>query len=241
MSLARRWRFAGLGALLGLGSPAGLLALRALMARDASVAFLRGQLHADPLLFAYLTLGTVIVLALFGHALGRQADRLDVVALTDPLTGLGNRRRFQERLALECARAARYGESLALLLADLDGLKQVNDREGHRAGDALLRQVADVIASGLRQVDLGARWGGDEFAVLAPRAEASEAIALAERIRADVEQRTPASVSIGVAATGGAALDPEALLRAADIGLYAAKQAGRNRVCVAPDVGILPS
>jgi diguanylate cyclase len=229
MPFDRRWRYAALGALLALGAPAGLGLLAAL------------GLHSEAVVFAYVSVSTLAAFSAFGYALGRQAERLDQAGLTDPLTGLGNRRRFQERLALECARAARYGESLALLLADLDGLKDVNDREGHRAGDALLREVASVILADLRQVDLGARWGGDEFGVLAPRTEAREALALAERIRAEVQRQTAATVSIGVAATGGQAFDPEALLRAADIGLYAAKQAGRNRICLAPGVDVVGS
>lgn len=227
MAFDRRWRYAGMGALLSLGAPAGLWLLAGL------------GLRSEAVVFAYVSLSTLAAFALFGFAIGRQADRLDAVGLTDPLTGLGNRRRFQERLALECARAARYGESMALLLADLDGLKQVNDRDGHRAGDALLRQVGAVIATGLRQVDLGARWGGDEFAVLAPRADVDEALALAERIRSDVATLTNSTISIGVAATGGEALDPEALLRAADVALYSAKRGGRNRICLTPGVELV--
>lgn len=232
MPLERRWRFAGIGALLGLGSPAGLLGLRALISRDASLEFVSAQLGADPWLYAYLATGSVLALGTFGFALGSQVDRLDQAALTDPLTGLGNRRRFQERLALECARAARYGDPLSLLLVDVDLLKQVNDRGGHAAGDTVLRQVAAVIATDLRRVDLGARWGGDEFAVLAPRADASEALALAERIRQEVERTAGSSVSIGVTSSLRGAPDAEALLRAADVALYSAKQAGRNRVCL---------
>lgn len=218
----RRWRYAALGALLALGAPAGLALLR-----------LAGPRGEAPL-FAYVAVSTFVAFTLFGYALGCQADRLDEASLTDPLTALGNRRRLHERLDLECARSARYAESLSLLLVDLDGLKQVNDVDGHRAGDALLRRVADIVAAELRQVDLAARWGGDEFAVLAPRCDASEALALAERIRCEVQRRLlPATVSIGVASTGGASLDPEALLRAADVALYDAKRAGRNRVALA--------
>ena len=235
MDLGRRWRFAGLGALLALGAPGGLLLLRAASAGDASAAFVLGELRTDPQLYAYLASSTLLAFALFGFVLCLQADRLDEAGLTDPLTGLGNRRRFQERLAHECARAARYAEPLSLLLVDLDGLKQINDTSGHRAGDAMLRRVADVIQDGLRQVDLGARWGGDEFAVLAPRTATEEALALAERIRADVERLTSgATVSIGVTSGSEPPFDPEALLRAADVALYGAKQAGRNRVVAAP-------
>jgi len=222
----RRWRYAGFGALLALGAPAGLLLLR-----------LAG-VQGEAALYGYVTLSTLAAFALFGFALGRQADRLDEASRTDPLTGLGNRRLLHERLGLECARSGRYAEPLSLLLMDLDGLKQVNDLRGHRAGDALLRRIADIVAAELRQVDLAARWGGDEFAVLAPRCDAAEAMALAERIRSEVEScLASATVSIGVVSTGGAPCDAEVLLRAADMALYAAKRAGRNRVFAGGDVG----
>jgi len=177
---------------------------------------------------------------LFGYVLGCRADRLAELSETDPLTGLANARRLFDRLEMEIARSRRYRQPLALLLVDLDGLKRVNDRFGHQTGNDAIRRLADVIRSQLRTTDLAARWGGDEFAVLAPSTSEDAAIALAERIRALIPQQCAQwqlSGSVGVAAfdprTHGD-VDPAALMRAADVALYEAKRTGRNKVVLAP-------
>jgi diguanylate cyclase (GGDEF)-like protein len=183
-------------------------------------------------------LSTLAVFALFGLLLGRQADRLYELSSEDPLTGLGNRRRFQARLEEEFARAQRYGAPLSVLVADLDGLKELNDRCGHRIGDEALTRVASAIRTGSRAADFAARWGGDEFALLAPSTGSEDAVRLAERVRSLASEhdsgRERISVSIGVAT-----FDPksgtdsaEGLMRQADAALYAAKAAGRDRVVV---------
>lgn len=100
---------------------------------------------------------------------------------TDVLTGLANARGLFDRLEAELARSRRYHEPLALLLVDLDGLKRINDRHGHHAGDEAIRSLAAVIRFQLRESDVGARWGGDEFAVLAPNTSEHDAVALAAR------------------------------------------------------------
>jgi two-component system, cell cycle response regulator len=195
---------------------------------------------ADAPDYIYVGISTAVALTLFGYILGRQADRLATLSETDPLTGLSNARGLFDRLDAELARSRRYREPLALLSVDLDGLKSINDRYGHRAGDDAIRSVADVIRSELRESDLGARWGGDEFAVLAPCTSKVAALALAERIRALIPQRStwwPLSVSTGVVT-----LDPNTdredigsatLMRAADAAMYEAKRSGRNRVVIA--------
>jgi diguanylate cyclase (GGDEF)-like protein len=179
-------------------------------------------------------------LAAFGYVLGRQADRLAELSETDALTGLANARRLFHRLETELARSRRYREPLALLLVDLDGLKLINDRFGHHAGDQAIRRLADVIRSQLRETDVAARWGGDEFAVLAPSTSRNAAIALAERIRALIPQeRSPwhLSGSLGVAAIDPRSderlVDSATLMRAADAAMYEAKRTGRNKVVVA--------
>jgi diguanylate cyclase (GGDEF)-like protein len=185
-------------------------------------------------------MSTAVAFTLFGYILGRQADWLAELSETDPLTGLSNARGFFDRLGAELARSRRYREPLALLSVDLDGLKSINDRYGHRAGDVAIRSVAEVIRSELRESDLGARWGGDEFAVLAPSTSRVAALALAERIRGLIPQRStrwPLSVSVGVATvdpnTDGEDIDSATLMRAADAAMYEAKRSGRDRVVAA--------
>jgi diguanylate cyclase (GGDEF)-like protein len=236
---SRRTAYAAVGALLSLGAPLGLLALRALPGGDASPAALARVVRADAWTFAYVGGSTLLVFASFGYALGRKADALHVLAAIDSLTGLATRRVFEERLAQEAARARRYGTPLSLLIADVDGLKQINDRDGHRAGDEALRAVAGAVARWLRATDVGARWGGDEFAVLAPSTSAADAVHLAERIRAVAERgehgAAHITLSVGVACLLGAGEGGvEALLRDADAALYEAKRLGRNRVACAP-------
>ena len=187
--------------------------------------------------YLYVGTSTAVALALFGFVLGNQADQLADLSETDPLTGLTNARGLHDRLDAELARLRRYREPLSLLLLDLDGLKTINDRYGHRAGDEAIRSLADVIRSQLRDTDLGARWGGDEFAVLAPNTPKDAARALGERIRALLTERIgpgPLSGSVGIAsvdpATDGGVVSKAALMRAADAALYEAKRLGKNRV-----------
>jgi len=167
--------------------------------------------------------------------LGRQADALVDLSRTDPLTGLRNQRAFEERLAEEVARSGRYGGPLSLLIADVDGLKAINDRGGHHAGNAALRAVAGAMRKDARQTDLAARIGGDEFALLAPNTLASEAVALGDRLRCLVAEQDAAGVtiSVGVATLPPDRPDAEALLQAADAALYEAKHRGRNLVVLA--------
>jgi diguanylate cyclase (GGDEF)-like protein len=229
---ARRAAYVAVAALLALGAPAGLLVVRWADSERHDVAALVREVRSDLATFAYVTLSTIVVFSAFGYVLGRQADALLEISHADSLTGLRNRRAFEERLAEELARAARYREPLSLLVADVDGLKAINDRGGHRAGDVALRRMAEALRAGARQTDLVARVGGDEFAVIAPRTDAAAAAALAERIRSLVMTRGefPLTVSIGVATTRGGQ-PPAAFLReVADTALYAAKRGGRNRV-----------
>jgi diguanylate cyclase (GGDEF)-like protein len=170
-------------------------------------------------------------------------DQLTRLAITDGLTGLANRRQFDETLLREYARLARHEAELSLLMIDVDHFKAFNDTYGHCKGDDCLRAVARVIADAtLRPADLGARYGGEEFACVLPETSAEGANAIAEEIRAKIEMlRIPhacstgadhVTVSIGVATTrclpGGSPLD---LISEADRQLYRAKLGGRNRAC----------
>jgi diguanylate cyclase (GGDEF)-like protein len=156
----------------------------------------------------------------------RRALRLH--ARIDPLTGLGNRRAFEETAKGEVARSVRAGQPLSLLVGDLDGFKAVNDRHGHLAGDACLCSVADVIRDLTRRPDSCFRWGGDEFAVLLPDAQEPAARMVAARLAAAVADRChaphgePLRLSFGVAERGDE-LEMDSLLARADADLMAAK------------------
>jgi diguanylate cyclase (GGDEF)-like protein len=183
---------------------------------------------------------TVLKFAMQDELEMRATRRLYESAMHDPLTGVYNRRYLDDHLAAEFAFAARHGTELALLLIDADHFKRVNDTWGHAAGDAALRALAGHLQRSVRSEDMIARFGGEEFAVLARETSATGALAVAERIRKSVE-RTPVqleagntvslTVSVGVVHMGGnrAYLSAHALLEAADEALYRAKEAGRNR------------
>ena len=182
-------------------------------------------------------------------------DRLVALARTDGLTGLANRRSFDEALAIEWRRAKREGTSLSLLLVDIDRFKLFNDHYGHLAGDACLRDVAGVISAAVRRpADLVARYGGEEMVVLLPNTHADGAQAVAEQVRAAVEAAGLAHAAnqpLGwVTVSGGVATvepmpdtqtAPEALVAAADEALYRSKRDGRNRISVAASVPPAPT
>jgi diguanylate cyclase (GGDEF)-like protein len=158
-------------------------------------------------------------------------------AVTDELTGLANRRSFLETLETELRRAQRFDSPLGLVFADLDNFKLVNDRFGHHAGDDVLRAFAAVLQGRIREIDLAARLGGEEFAVLLPETDASGSRALAEDLRAAVTDLVIESGAhaIRVTASFGVAAFPETdgadeLMTAADLALYSAKRQGKNRV-----------
>jgi diguanylate cyclase (GGDEF)-like protein len=160
-------------------------------------------------------------------------------ATRDPLTKAFNRRYFASRLTAELAHAHRHQTPLSLLLLDLDFFKSVNDRFGHHAGDELLKKVVEELQHMIRVEDLLARFGGEEFVLLARDASLENAMALAERIRAHIEslhvdyegQAVSTTASIGVAEMlDCGAMDPDAFIAIADSHLYSAKARGRNRV-----------
>jgi diguanylate cyclase (GGDEF)-like protein len=162
------------------------------------------------------------------------------LSITDPLTGIPNRRHLFTRLEMELARANRFGTQLSVLMIDIDHFKQINDHSGHRAGDMVLRRVSDLMRGMVRKVDTLARYGGEEFMLALPQVSKTEAQEVAEKIRAAVQAvpfeegaRQPngaITVSVGVSNLPADATELEALVDCSDAALYAAKRGGRNKV-----------
>jgi diguanylate cyclase (GGDEF)-like protein len=177
-------------------------------------------------------------------------------ARTDPKTGLANMKHFNEACTIEIDRARRFRRPLSILMADLDHLREINNTRGHLVGDQVIRRVAEAIRRALREYDLAARFGGDEFAVLMPESRLNDAVAVAERVRREVEtvsypgangEPVAVTVSIGVAQFPRDGKTAAELLQASDRAVYQAKAFGRNRVFVfqqqldaAPELVVLP-
>jgi diguanylate cyclase (GGDEF)-like protein len=166
-------------------------------------------------------------------------ERVKQLAYLDGLTGIFNRRFFELRILEEFERARRYESGMAVIMADIDQFKRLNDEFGHLLGDEVLRQVSSLFHQQLRKIDVVCRYGGEEFAILLTQINNQQAVAIAEKLRRLVEgyqfpgvPRT-VTISAGVAAFPAHGTTRDELIRSADNGLYAAKQAGRNRVCQA--------
>ena len=185
-----------------------------------------------------VAMGTLLVAAVLIRVMRERVElliaRLYDAARTDPLTMLPNRRGFRELLDLELERARRSGGQMSLLFGDLDHFKEVNDRSGHHVGDATLQRVANVLNAGRRQIDAGARIGGEQFALILPDTEENGAFVIAERLRCAlceefVRETVPITISFGIATYPNTGETAASLLRAAEQALLAAKENGRNR------------
>lgn len=175
-------------------------------------------------------------------ALRDKNRELEELSRRDPLTGVANRRAFDERLAAEHARCVRYGRPFSLAMVDLDHFKLVNDTHGHQAGDLALVTVANILVAQLRTSDIVGRYGGEEFVLMLPETPSDPALLVADRCRTKIE-RTPLvyggvtfsmTASLGIVnAPDARATSPAEMVRLADEALYAAKHQGRNRVVVA--------
>ncbi|MFA7384244.1 MAG: GGDEF domain-containing protein [Desulfurivibrionaceae bacterium] len=169
------------------------------------------------------------------HAqLALKSRELELLSVTDHLTGLGNRNKLDERLADELVRSRRHGTPFALVLLDIDHFKAVNDTYGHQAGDEVLAEIAAILRNHSRASDVVGRWGGEEFLLLCPETDGNGGMFLAEQLRTSIEAARFPVVGRITASLGVAAFRPgddgEALLRRADEALYRAKGKGRNRV-----------
>ena len=193
-------------------------------------------------LTAARALAAPAALALRSDRLAEQTRELSHAATVDPLTALFNRRYFATRIEEEIERARRYSLELSLLLIDVDDFKRLNDELGHLAGDYLLRQIAEVLKRSVRVFDVCTRFGGEEFAILMPGSGVNNALVVAERIRARVEQASREAgplpphlritVSLGLA-TLATDPSPHEFIARADRALYRAKAEGKNCVRVA--------
>jgi diguanylate cyclase (GGDEF)-like protein len=179
--------------------------------------------------------GVALVVLVLEHRNELLLERLAEEARTDPLTGLLNRRGFDEHAGRECAHVGRDGDSIALATIDIDFFKQINDEWGHLVGDRVLAHLAAVVTLESRVIDVAARLGGEEFAVLMPGSDEAGAEAFIERVRAVLARPLPGlpavRISAGIVATAGSS-NLETMLEGADRALYAAKRGGRDRTVV---------
>ncbi|MGQ5525532.1 GGDEF domain-containing protein [Chitinimonas sp. PSY-7] len=174
-------------------------------------------------------------LATLQRALARRERHLRALTLTDPLTGLANRRHFEDFTQKEYLRIQRSGGTLSVIMVDIDHFKRVNDRYGHAIGDEVLRHVADLLSKGTREVDLAARFGGEEFVLLLPGTNVDGAMICAENLRISVQETQVSAFPERLSASFGVAQYQvgdtiDSLLKRADEALYVAKNGGRNRV-----------
>jgi diguanylate cyclase (GGDEF)-like protein len=231
-------------------SPPVTLALAAVASLGYLIALTAGAtapLAPNTIATVAINLTALILLAYVAMVIAREQRRARDAAIrlstVDPLTGLYNRTFFFAAVDREIARSARSGRGFCLLMMDLDELKAINDRHGHFIGDRVLRGVGDVIAEGVRRIDIAARYGGDEFVVLLPETEVTGAYVLAEKIRLGVADLTVpgtevrSSMSVGVVSFPDDGRTSDELMISADQAMYSSKHAGKNRVMGIP-VGV---
>lgn len=241
------YSYPALGAVLGLGSPIGAFLLRYWLADPIlKEAWARSELDYNLLFYAYMCVGTVAAFIVYGYALGLRSERqkfsnrmlaarveeLHLKSVTDALSGAFTYGYLYEVLELEIQRTLTDKRPLSVLIVDIDEFKRVNDSHGHLFGDRVIRETAETISAHVRSHDILGRYGGDEFVVVMPGADAGTAVHVAERVRAGVAKNGfMTTVSIGAATYDGASEEsPSELLHRADMNLYQAKREGRNRV-----------
>jgi diguanylate cyclase (GGDEF)-like protein len=228
---------AGLPARFGSRGVVAGVALTEVLIFASTLGVDRSGFLADPAP-ALIVAASAVGLAAFTHALMRAESDKRSESQFDALTGLPNRRGMEAAFEEQRASARTASSSLAMLLCDLDLFKSVNDRHGHQRGDDVLREAGEAIRRCLRPTEVVYRVGGEEFLVLLAGCDLERAVPVGERVREAVERAQPGglviTVSVGVAAAAGEAIDFDELFQAADRALYEAKRAGRNRVSLQP-------
>lgn len=199
-------------------------------------------IHAEYMLKIALTpkafIAPIFAGLLFGYLLARiklLQEQMSLMAFTDPLTSIYNRLHFSNFLESEIDRVKRYGGTFSIIFFDLDHFKKINDEYGHLAGDAVLKEVAELAGEANRSADIFARYGGEEFIILTPSTDMAGAMAHAERLRADIENHRFSDIGHLTCSFGVAEFIPEtddmpSIFKRADTALYNAKHLGRNRV-----------
>lgn len=201
---------------------------------------LTGEVFSEEDLHLLLSFANYASIALERGAYYSMSEELKMLSMTDPLTGLFNRRYFRERLFEEVERVKRHDECFSTFLIDIDNFKSFNDRYGHIVGDEILKGVARSIRDAVRSMDVVARYGGEEFAVILPHTDKKDSTIIAERIRKAVEEYRPRTesfkewptISIGVAEFPQDASNIDELIHKADSAMYLAKKMGKNRVVI---------
>jgi diguanylate cyclase (GGDEF)-like protein len=167
-------------------------------------------------------------------------SKVEILAITDPLTDLFNRRHFETALEKEFKRTKRYHSPTSCMMIDIDHFKKINDEYGHHTGDEVLKEIAKIIKTSLREIDTVARWGGEEFIVLLPETTKENAFKAASRILESITGlkfsgvSRQLTVSIGIASIPDPSIDSiEKLIQVSDLALYEAKEKGRNRAVIA--------
>jgi diguanylate cyclase (GGDEF)-like protein len=213
-----------------------------LLGPPKSGGFLGVGAPALAILALFLILGVALAWTL-ARTLTRLHQRVEQQAVTDPLTGLWNRRHMAETIEREVLRAGRFGHPISLIILDVDDFKTINDQEGHLQGDLVLEKVAEIVEDGTRTIDVAARYGGDELAIILVETDREGALIVGERLAdrmraAEVPLRDGGSmgvtISLGVATIPDSADDVESLVDAADRALLRAKRAGKNQIRAAP-------
>jgi diguanylate cyclase (GGDEF)-like protein len=237
--LELRWSALLAVPMLAAGLVFAMRALAAVLSPQTIVATLSENLafHAGAAI-VYQIVGLGFQLALVALVVAQFVSQLQNASRQDALTGLLNRRAFDEALDAEVQRSRRMGEAFSVLMIDVDRFKDINDRHGHAAGDRALQHLGTLLAAHMRDIDRVGRYGGEEFVVLLPATMQPEAVITAERLRQKIQALPPRwqdrplalSVSIGVSQWRGQGDDVPSLLARADAALYRAKQAGRNCV-----------